>query len=170
MKSTIFFILFMGTIGQMIAQNKSIANLPRDLNEAYSSMSMHDRQVLENIGADIYQLSRIQIKAIPGKEIIIGIDKDKDGKNDEFIGLQTNEDYKLKKSFKAEVIYFRNILIVRSIKGKKRAYFFKLSGLEKSEEILALIPDKYKAKARNYYGYGLRYHKGDYEFEDFIGD
>lgn len=170
MKNTILFLLIIGLCNSLTSQTEASSILPKDLNSAYSEVTMHDKQVLQNIKAEIYQVAEIEIKSFPRKEVIVGIDKNGDNKFEEFIGLQTEENYSLKGTFKAEVIYFRNILVIRSLEMKKETYLFALNGFENSKKIIAEIPNRYKINATEYFGYGLRYHSGNYKFEDFITD
>ena len=170
MKSTIIILTLIGTFLQLSAQKKSTDILPSNLNEAYSSISIHDKQVLKNIGAEAYQVADIKIRSSPGAGIVIGVDKNGDKEFDEFLGLQSNKNYKLKKALKAEIVFLRNILIVRPIKGKKRPYVFALSDFQKAEQIIGLLPKSLIAKAKNYFGYGISYHSGETSFKDLLNN
>lgn len=156
--------VFFASISLLGAQQSDV-QMPDDLNEAYSSLSMHDRNTIKTP----YQIADIEIRSYPGTEVIVGIDQDNDGKWDEFIGLQTNENYDVKGSFRAELIYFRNLFIIRPIDKEQESYVLRFSDNEELQELMAKIPSYY-LEGQHLFGYGLRHHRGDYTFEYFVNE
>jgi hypothetical protein len=157
-------ICLLVTSAALLSAQSPDAQLPDDLNAAYSSLSMSDRTSLKD---RVYRIANIEIRSYPGVEVIVGIDLDNDKVFDEFIGLQTDEDYELNASFKAELIFLKSLFIIRPLSDDQQSYVLRLSAGKDLENLVELIPPHYLA-GQQFLGYGLRRHTGDYTFEFFV--
>jgi len=157
-------ICLLVTSAPLLSAQSSYAQLPDDLNAAYSSLSMNSRKAVKD---RLYRIANIEIRSYAGEAVIVGIDLNNNEVRHEFIVLQTDEDYDLNVSFRAELVFLHSLLIVRSLNDDQQSYVLRLSEGEELDKLMEVIPAHYLT-GQQFLGYGLGRHTGDYTFEYFV--